>query len=142
MRKLLCQIWWMRYWVAGTHLILNIRHTFTWRLAFLEFTTAGRVGSCREGIKKTIMTKKPQIVMLGSGDRVWGGAQNDEVLFLCPANKLDPKLSGLMEGLETTHRAGPRYPVPAHVNSSPGFQESFESRAIERAGGIISRKQG
>jgi len=103
----------------------------------LEFTAAGRVGSCHEGITKTIMTEKPQIVMLGNGDRVWGGAQDDEVLFTCPANKLDI----LMEGLETTHRAGLRYPVPAYMNYSPGIQDFFESRAIERAGGTIAKKQ-
>ena len=103
----------------------------------LEFTAAGRVGSCHEGIIKTIVTEKPQIVMLGNGDRVWGGAQDGEVMFACPADKLDI----LMEGLETTHKAGLRYPVPAYMNYSPGFQESFESRAIDRAGGTIARKQ-
>lgn len=103
----------------------------------LEFTAAGRVGSCHEGITKTIMTGKPQLVMLGNGDRVWGGAQDDEVMFSCPTNKLDI----LIEGLKTTHSAGLRYPVPAYMNYAPGFQESFESRAMERAGGTIARKQ-
>jgi hypothetical protein len=103
----------------------------------LEFTAAGRVGSCHEGITKTIMTEKPQIVMLGNGDRVWGGAQDDEVLFSCPVNKLEI----LIEGLETTHSAGLRYPVPAYMNYSPGFQDSFETCAMERAGGTIAKKQ-
>ena len=103
----------------------------------LEFTAAGRVGSCHEGITKTIKTGKPQLVMLGNGDRIWGGAQDSEVMFSCPANKLDI----LMEGLSATHRAGLRYPVPAYMNYAPGFQESFESRAMERAGGTIARKQ-
>lgn len=103
----------------------------------LEFTAADRVGSCHEGITKPIKTEKPQLVMLGNGDRVWGGAQDSGVLFSCPANKLDI----LMEGLRATHKAGLRYPIPSYMNYAPGFQESFENRAFERAGGTIAREQ-
>jgi len=96
----------------------------------LEFTAAGRTGSCNEGIAKTLITGKPQLVILGNGDRIWGGAQDSEVMFACPASKLDV----LVEGLEATHRAGLRYPVPSYMNYSPGFQASFEKRAKKRAG--------
>jgi uncharacterized protein (DUF169 family) len=102
----------------------------------LEFTVAGRVGSCNEGVAKTLLTDKPQLVLLGNGDRVWGGAQDSEVMFACPASKLEM----LVEGLEATHRAGLRYPVPTYMNYSPGFQESFEKKAKERAGGTIVRE--
>lgn len=64
----------------------------------LEFTSAGRIGSCNEGIGKTFLTKKPQVVLLGNGDRVWGGAQDSEIMFSCPSEKLDV----LIEGLEAT----------------------------------------
>jgi len=100
----------------------------------LEFSAAGRVGSCHEGIAKTLITGKPQLVLLGNGDRVWGGAQDSEVMFSCPANKLNM----LVAGLEATHKAGLRYPVPSYMNYSPGFQESFEKEAKERAGGTIA----
>jgi len=102
----------------------------------LEFSAAGRVGSCHEGIAKTLITGKPQLVLLGNGDRVWGGAQDSEVMFSCPVNKLGI----LTEGLEATHKAGLRYPVPSYMNYSPGFQESFEKEAIKRAGGTIAKK--
>ncbi|NQT56312.1 MAG: DUF169 domain-containing protein [Desulfobacteraceae bacterium] len=102
----------------------------------LEFSAAGRVGSCHEGVVKTIRTKKPQYVTLGNGDRIWGGAQDYEVMFACPGEKLDT----LMEGLEKTHTAGLRYPIPQYMNYSPGFQTSFEKAAIERAGGTIEKK--
>lgn len=101
----------------------------------LEFTAAGRMGSCHEGITKVMMTGKPQLVMLGNGDRVWGGAQDSEVMFACPASGLEM----LVQGLEATHRAGLRYPVPAYMNYSPGFQEAFETRARDRAGGTIAK---
>ncbi|MCJ7622424.1 MAG: DUF169 domain-containing protein, partial [Anaerolineaceae bacterium] len=101
----------------------------------LEFTSAGKVGSCHEGVAKTFLTNKPQLVVLGNGDRIWGGAQDSEVMFSCPRSKLDT----LVEGLEATHAAGLRYPIPSYMNYSPGFQEDFEKAAIERAGGTIAK---
>jgi uncharacterized protein (DUF169 family) len=101
----------------------------------LEFSAAGRVGSCREGVIKTIKTNKPQYVTLGNGDRIWGGAQDHEVMFSCPGEKLDI----LIEGLERTHAAGLRYPIPQYMNYSPGFQAKFEKAAINRAGSTIKK---
>jgi len=94
---------------------------------------AGRIGSCHEGVVKAIVTNQPQLVMLGNGDRIWGGAQDAEVMFACPRSKLE----SLMEGLAATHEAGLRYPVPAYMNYSPGFQPEFEQKAGQRAGGTI-----
>ncbi len=102
----------------------------------MEFSAAGRFGSCHEGVIKTIKTNKPQYVTLGNGDRVWGGAQDYEVMFSCPREKLDI----LMEGLEKTHAAGLRYPIPQYMNYSPGFQESFEKAAIDRSGDTLVKK--
>ncbi len=102
----------------------------------LEFSAAGKVGSCHEGVTKTIKTNKPQYVTLGNGDRVWGGVQDYEVMFSCPGERLDC----LMEGLEKTHAAGLRYPIPQYMNYAPGFQAAFEKAAIDRAGGTIEKK--
>ncbi len=102
----------------------------------LDFSAAGKVGSCHEGVIKTIKTNKPQYVTLGNGDRIWGGAQDYEVMFSCPREKLDI----LIEGLEKTHTAGLRYPIPQYMNYSPGFQDSFEKAAMDRAGGTIKKK--
>ncbi len=102
----------------------------------LEFSAAGRIGSCHEGVTKTIKTNKPQYVTLGNGDRIWGGVQDHEVMFSCPGEKLDL----LVEGLEKTHAAGLRYPIPQYMNYSPGFQADFEKAAVSRAGGTIEKK--
>ena len=101
----------------------------------LEFSAAGRVGSCHEGVSKTLLTNKPQYITLGNGDRIWGGAHDFEVAFSCPGKKLDI----LMEGMEKTHTAGLRFPIPQYMNYSPGFQDSFEKAALERAGGTIRK---
>ncbi len=102
----------------------------------LDFTDAGRIGSCHIGVIKTIQTNKPQLVMLGNGDRVWGGAQDSEVMYAIPYDKLDL----LVKGLEATHKAGLRYPIPQYMNYMPGFQDAFKKRAKKRAGGTILKE--
>ncbi len=101
----------------------------------LEFTSGGRGASCHEGVMKTIQTDEPQLVILGNGDRVWGGAEDSEVMFSIPKSKLEP----VVGGLETTHKAGLRYPIPKYMNYTPGFQTVFEQKAIKRAGGTIRK---
>ncbi len=103
----------------------------------LSFSATGRIGSCHEGVIKTTVTGQPQLVLLGNGDRVWGGAQDAEVLFACPARDLEM----LVDGLARTHQAGLRYPVPAYMNYCPGFQDDFEKQALERAGRTIVRPE-
>jgi len=103
----------------------------------MKFTAAGRIGSCHDGVVKTYLTKKPQLVLLGNGDRVWGGVQDSEVMFACPREKLDM----LIEGLEKTHAAGLRYPIPSYMNYAPGFQAAFQKKAYKRAGGTIIKEK-
>ena len=102
----------------------------------LEFTTAGRGASCHEGVIKPYQTDEPQLVIPGNGDRVWGGTEDSEILFSIPKNKLEI----VLDGLETTHKAGLRYPIPKYMNYNPGFQSAFEKRAKRRAGGTIAKE--
>ena len=102
----------------------------------LEFSAAGRGGSCHDGVIKTFLTHKPQLVILGNGDRVWGGAQDDEVLFSIPSYKLN----SLIDGLKSTHNAGLRYPIPTYMNYKPGFQQNFKKRAVKRSGGTLVKE--
>ncbi len=102
----------------------------------LEFTDAGRVGSCHIGVIKTFQTDNPQLVILGNGDRIWGGTEDYEVMYSIPRTKVDI----IIEGLEATHRAGLRYPIPKYMNYKPGFQEAFIRRAKKRAGGTLVKE--
>ena len=54
-------------------------------------------------------------------------------MFSIPKSKLD----SVIGGLESTHKAGLRYPIPKYMNYNPGFQTSFEQKAIKKAGGTI-----
>ena len=102
----------------------------------LDFTSAGRGASCHEGVIKTIQTDEPQLVILGNGDRVWGGAEDTEVMFSIPKSKL----GAVVDGLEATHNAGLRYPIPKYMNYNPGFQASFKTKAEKRAGSTIVKE--
>ena len=99
----------------------------------LNFSAAGRVGSCHDGIVKSHENQEPRLVILGNGDRVWGMAQDDELLFSVPT----PHLADLVKGLEATHRAGLRYPRPSYMNFTPGFQSEFKEKAMKRSGTTI-----
>jgi uncharacterized protein (DUF169 family) len=101
--------------------------------AIFQFTAAGRAGSCHEGVIKPFLTDEPQLVILGNGDRVWGGAEDSEVMFSIPKSKLEY----IIEGLEATHKGGLRYPIPKYMNYTPGFQSEFMNKALKRAGGTI-----
>ena len=114
--------------------IMRLIHAYLYgKGGTLDFTASGRGGSCHEGVIKTFNTDEPQLVILGNGDRVWGGAEDSEIMFSIPQSKL----AEIVENLETTHRAGLRYPIPKYMNYRPGFQDAFEKRAKDRAGGTI-----
>jgi uncharacterized protein (DUF169 family) len=99
----------------------------------MQFTAAGRMGSCHEGIAKTFLTGEPQLVLLGNGDRIWGGADDAEVMFSIPGSKCEL----IVRGLEATHKGGLRYPIPKYMNYTPGFQASFAREAQRKAGGTL-----
>jgi uncharacterized protein (DUF169 family) len=102
----------------------------------MEFTASGRGGSCHEGVIKTIKKNEPQLIILGNGDRIWGGAEDYEVMFSIPKDKLEI----VVEGLKETHEAGLRYPIPKYMNYQPGFQSKFQKKAMERANGTIVKQ--
>jgi uncharacterized protein (DUF169 family) len=83
----------------------------------LTSTFSGRFGACNEGVLQTLKTGQAQVVLPGNGDRVWGMVQDDEIIFTFPGNMLEQ----VAEGLEATHKAGVRYPIPIDVRHMPNF---------------------
>jgi hypothetical protein len=43
--------------------------------------------------------------------------QDDEFIFTIPAGRIDQ----IIEGLEATHQAGVRYPIPVDIRHLPNF---------------------
>jgi uncharacterized protein (DUF169 family) len=93
----------------------------------------GRASSCTEGILQTIKSRLPKIIVPGNGDRVWAMTQDDEMLFAAPAEIL----AQIIEGLETTHKAGIRYPIPVDVRHEPTLPPQLKVTDAE-----LKRKKG
>lgn len=83
---------------------------------------AGRA-ACSHIIVTTMETGRPQVILPCTGDRIFGQTQDDEMAFAFPW----PHAPGIIEGLEETHKAGVRYPIPSYlqyeVHYPPSYQE-------------------
>ena len=74
----------------------------------LAFKTSGDAGVCSRGVAECYLEQKPVVEIPCLGDRRFAMAQDHEVITAFPisyANKV-------AEGLEATHKAGIRYPIP------------------------------
>jgi uncharacterized protein (DUF169 family) len=86
----------------------------------LTSTFSGR-GECAETIVNTMESGQCQVIMPGNGERVFGHTQDDEMAFTIPAAKVDEVSSGL----EGTHKAGVRYPIPVWLNYEVSFPPKY-----------------
>lgn len=74
----------------------------------LRFGTIGDVGICGDGIAEAYNTQKPQLVIACYGERRFGHTADDEISIVVPFKYV----KSMAEGLEKTHNAGVRYPIP------------------------------
>jgi uncharacterized protein (DUF169 family) len=86
----------------------------------IESTTGGRL-DCAEIVIQTMTTSAPKVIIPCNGDRVFGMAQDTEMVFALPWHFADE----LMEGLGGTHRGGVRYPVPVAMRSTVTMPERY-----------------
>ena len=73
---------------------------------------AGFGASCAEGVLRTFLTKKPNVVVPGAGDRVFAATQDHEVAFTVPGEMLEDTVGSLKKA---GYSVGVRYPVPISV---------------------------
>ncbi|MEM4406117.1 MAG: DUF169 domain-containing protein [Candidatus Methanomethylicaceae archaeon] len=74
----------------------------------LTFGAIGDIGICGDGIAEAYNTQKPQLVVACYGERRFGHTSDDEIAMVIPFRYLEK----VAEGLEKTHNAGIRYPIP------------------------------
>lgn len=77
---------------------------------------------CSEIIVSTLFADEPQVILPCTGDRIFGQTQDHEMAFSFPASWA-PRL---MEGLEATHRAGTRYPIPVYLQYEAVFPPTYQ----------------
>jgi uncharacterized protein (DUF169 family) len=76
--------------------MMRLVHAVTYRgEGTVGSSPGGRAGSCAEGIIGTMLSGQPQLVLPGSGDRVFAMTQDDEMIFTVPAGDIDQAIEGL-----------------------------------------------
>ena len=73
-------------------------------------------GVCADTISNALTTGELQIAFPCLGDRRFGNAPDTDLIASIPMEKIDE----IIEGMEKTHRAGTRYPIPYQI-STPEF---------------------
>ncbi len=73
-------------------------------------------GVCADTISNAILTKDLQIAFPCLGDRRFGMARDSDLIASIPIELIDE----IIEGIEQTHKAGTRYPIPYQL-STPEF---------------------
>ncbi len=83
---------------------------------------SGFLASCGEGVLRPFLTKRPQVVIPGGGDRVFAAAQDHEVIFSIPSEQLEETVGALRKA---GYAAGMRYPVPISLTEPPMVPEAW-----------------
>ncbi len=94
----------------------------------LVMRTCGDAGVCSRGIAQPWTTGEPVVEIPCLGDRRFAMTQDWELLVGIPARWLDR----VAEGLEATHKAGIRYPVPFQMPEACDLPEPYTVRPGDR----------
>ena len=77
---------------------------------------------CSDHLVVPLRTDEPQVILPCNGDRIFAGAQDEEMAYTTPWSKV----ADLIEGLEGTHKGGVRYPIPSFLTYEPGMPPKYE----------------
>jgi uncharacterized protein (DUF169 family) len=86
----------------------------------LTFSSMGDA-VCADIIAGTMLSGECQLGLPCMGDRIFGLSQNDELAFAIPWSKV----GSVIAGLEASHKAGQRYPVPSFLRFEPQWPPSY-----------------
>jgi len=88
-----------------------------------EFTarSSGDAGVCSRGVAQVILSGEPSLEVPCLGDRRFAMAQDHEMIIGIPGERL----AEVAEGLEATHKAGIRYPVPFQLPDACDLPPAF-----------------
>jgi uncharacterized protein (DUF169 family) len=84
-------------------------------------TTAGRL-DCSEIVIQTLSTNEPKVILPCNGDRVFGMAQDHEMVFAFPWTYAQE----IIEGLEGTHKAGTRFPITVAMRDTVTMPKPYQ----------------
>src|SRR5579871_2815613 len=114
---------------ANSAQVLRLVHASLYsRGGRVESSSGGRL-DCAEIVIQTMTTNQPKVILPCTGDRVFGMAQDTEMVFAFPWSYAEE----IIEGLEGTHKGGIRFPITVAmretVNMPPTYQELMKMLA-------------
>ena len=77
---------------------------------------------CGDIVARTTLSDECHFILPSGGDRVFGGAQDHEVIFTMPRSKVER----VLKGLEGDHKAGLRYPILTDLRHQPALPSFLE----------------
>ncbi|RMF93263.1 MAG: hypothetical protein D6734_10435 [Candidatus Schekmanbacteria bacterium] len=92
------------------------------RGGYLHSKFCGRV-DCADIVIETMKNKRCQVILPCYGDRVFAQTQDDEMAFSFPYDEAE----SICRGLEETHKAGIRYPIPNYLRYEGEFPEKYKA---------------
>ncbi|MDQ6781008.1 MAG: DUF169 domain-containing protein [Candidatus Eremiobacteraeota bacterium] len=87
----------------------------------IESSFAARM-DCSDHLVVPLRTNEPQVILPCNGDRIFAGAQDEEMAFTIPWSRVGE----LLEGLEGTQKGGVRYPIPSFLTYEPAMPKKYE----------------
>ncbi len=107
---------------ANSAQVLRLVHAALYRNGGrVASTTGGRV-DCAEIIIQTMSTNEPKVILPCTGDRVFGMAQDTEMVFAFPWGSVDE----IIDGLEGTHKGGVRYPITVAMRKTVTMPQTYQ----------------
>ena len=97
--------------------IMRIIQGYLWKRGGRISMTTFCDGVCADTISNAMLTSDLQIAFPCLGDRRYGKAMDSDLIASIPIDILDE----ILHGMEETHKAGTRYPIPYQVSTPEYF---------------------
>lgn len=107
---------------ANSAQVLRMVHAALYRRGGRVASTTGGRLDCAEIVIQTMATNEPKVILPCTGDRVFGMAQDTEMVFACPWGFADE----IVAGLEGTHKGGIRYPITVAMRSTVSMPKTYQ----------------
>lgn len=107
---------------ANSAQVLRLVHATLFKRGGRVISTTGGRLDCAEIVIQTMSTNEPKVILPCTGDRVFGMAQDTEMVFSFPWEYA----SEIVEGLEGTHKGGIRYPITVAMRDTVTMPKTYQ----------------
>jgi uncharacterized protein (DUF169 family) len=107
---------------ANSAQVLRLVHASLYKHGGRVVSTVGGRLDCAEIVIQTMSTNEPKMILPCTGDRIFGMAQDTEMVFAFPWEFADE----IIEGLEGTHKGGIRYPITVAMRDTVTMPKTYQ----------------